>query len=44
MEEMERDGEVEKDSEILIGEDLLDNPQAAPIVRFVELLTGKPGN
>ena len=25
MEEMERDGEVEKDGEILIGEDLLDN-------------------
>ena len=35
MEEMERDGEVQKDGEILIGEDLLDNPQAAPIVRFV---------
>ena len=38
MEEMERDGEVEKDGEILIGEDLLDNPQAAPIVRFVNSL------
>ena len=38
MEEMERDGEVKKDGEILIGEDLLDNPQAAPIVRFVNSL------
>jgi general secretion pathway protein E len=38
MEEMERDGEVEKDNEIFIGEDLLDNPQAAPIVRFVNSL------
>lgn len=38
MEEMERDGEVEKEGEILIGEDLLDNPQAAPIVRFVNSL------
>lgn len=38
MEEMEREGEVEKETEILIGEDLLDNPQAAPIVRFVNSL------
>lgn len=38
MEEMERDGEVERDGEILVGEDLLDNPQAAPIVRFVNSL------
>lgn len=38
MEEMERDGDVEKDGEIFVGEDLLDNPQAAPIVRFVNSL------
>ncbi len=38
MEEMERDGEVEREGEILVGEDLLDNPQAAPIVRFVNSL------
>ncbi len=38
MEEMERDGEVEREGEIFIGEDLLDNPQAAPIVRFVNSL------
>ena len=38
MAEMEREGEVEKEEEILIGEDLLDNPQAAPMVRFVNSL------
>lgn len=41
MAEMEREGEVEKDEEILIGEDLLDNPQAAPMVRFVNSLLGQ---
>lgn len=38
MEEMEKDGEVNKETEIIVGEDLLDNPQAAPIVRFVNSL------
>lgn len=37
MEEMEKDGEMKKD-EIIVGVDLLDNPQAAPIVRFVNSL------
>ena len=41
MAEMEREGEVEKDEEILIGEDLLDNPQVAPMVRFVNSLLGQ---
>ena len=44
MEEMEREGEVEKEEEILIGEDLLDNPQAAPMVRFVNSLLVKQSN
>jgi general secretion pathway protein E len=35
MEEMEKDGQIETEGEIFVGEDLLDNPQAAPIVRFV---------
>lgn len=38
MEEMEKQGEVEEDAQILVGEDLLDNPQAAPLVRFVNSL------
>ncbi|MEC8380597.1 MAG: type II secretion system ATPase GspE [Myxococcota bacterium] len=38
MEEMAQDGEIEMDGEILVGEDLLDNPDAAPMVRFVNSL------
>ena len=33
--EMAEDGEIEEDGEIFVGEDLLDNPQSAPMVRFV---------
>ena len=33
--EMAEDGELEEDGEIFVGEDLLDNPQSAPMVRFV---------
>jgi general secretion pathway protein E len=38
MEQMAQDGEIERGSEIIVGEDLLDNPQAAPMVRFVNSL------
>lgn len=38
MEEMAQDGDIELDGEILLGEDLLDNPDAAPMVRFVNSL------
>ncbi|MEC7986011.1 MAG: type II secretion system ATPase GspE [Myxococcota bacterium] len=38
MQEMEEDGTLESDEEIFVGEDLLDNPQAAPMVRFVNSL------
>lgn len=33
--EMAEDGDLEEDGEIFVGEDLLDNPQSAPMVRFV---------
>ena len=33
--EMAEDGELEEDGQIFVGEDLLDNPQSAPMVRFV---------
>jgi len=38
MQEMAEDGQIDDDEEIYVGEDLLDNPQAAPMVRFVNSL------
>lgn len=38
MQEMAEGGELGEDEEIYVGEDLLDNPQAAPMVRFVNSL------
>lgn len=38
MQEMEQDGVLDDEEEIYVGEDLLDNPQAAPMVRFVNSL------
>lgn len=38
IEQMTQEGEIEEESAILVGEDLLDNPQAAPMVRFVNSL------
>jgi general secretion pathway protein E len=38
MQEMTEGGELADDEEIYVGEDLLDNPQAAPMVRFVNSL------